>query len=113
MKKFLIDVNLPKRFSLWKSASYIHQSDLDDTASDNTIWDYAKEKNLTIVTKDSDFSNRILFANPPPKIIHVKVGNMRIQKLHEYLNSVWPQALELIETHKLVNIYPDKIEALR
>jgi hypothetical protein len=30
MAKYLIDVNLPYRFSLWKSDDYIHQIDVND-----------------------------------------------------------------------------------
>lgn len=41
MPKYLVDVNLPYRFSLWKDDYYIHQIDLNDEATDEQIWDYA------------------------------------------------------------------------
>ncbi|WP_199562753.1 DUF5615 family PIN-like protein [Pedobacter chinensis] len=47
-KRFLIDVNLPRFFSLWNTDEYIHQYDLDDELSDTEIWKYAKLENLTI-----------------------------------------------------------------
>lgn len=53
MKKYLIDVNLPYLFSLWNDEAFIHQFDIDDKWSDEQIWNYAKENNLTIVTKDA------------------------------------------------------------
>jgi hypothetical protein len=28
---FLVDVNLPTRFSLWNTPEFIHQRDIDDT----------------------------------------------------------------------------------
>jgi len=71
--KFLIDVNLPYYFGLWNSDEFIHQLDIKNDAKDTEIWTFAKEKNLSIITKDSDFSNRILFLTPPPKIIHIKI----------------------------------------
>ncbi len=83
MAKYLIDVNLPYHFSLWKSADYIHQKDIGDERTDEQIWNYAKENNLTIITKDSDFSNRIIFHQPPPKVIHVRFGNV---KMREFLS---------------------------
>ncbi len=43
------------------------QRDIDDEWSDEQIWNYAGENNLTIISKDSDFSNRILLEQPPPK----------------------------------------------
>lgn len=63
MAKYLIDVNLPRRSSLWNSDDYIHQYDIADEWTGTQIWNYAKENSLTIVTKDADFSNRIIFTN--------------------------------------------------
>lgn len=79
MVKFLIDANLPYHFNLWNYDEFIHVGDLDDTWSDEVIWNYAKNNDLTIVSKDSDFSNRIITATPPPRVIHIKIGNMKIQ----------------------------------
>jgi predicted nuclease of predicted toxin-antitoxin system len=79
MAKYLIDVNLPYRFSLWKGNDYIHQTDLGDEWTDAQIWNFAKENNLTIITKDCDFSNRIIFHEPPPKVIHIRFGNMKMK----------------------------------
>jgi predicted nuclease of predicted toxin-antitoxin system len=50
MKKYLIDVNLPYYFSLWNTDQYIHQKDINDEWTDDKIWDYSKENNLTIIT---------------------------------------------------------------
>ncbi len=77
MANFLIDVNLPYYFSLWNNPDYIHQIDVNDTWTNNQIWDYAKEKGLTIITKESDFQNRMLISEPPPKVIHIKIGNCK------------------------------------
>ena len=56
MAKFLIDANLPYRFSLWHGPDYIHVFDLNDRWADWEIWDYAKMHGLTIATKDTDFT---------------------------------------------------------
>lgn len=55
MPSFLIDVNLPYYFSIWNTDEFIHQKDINDEWSDEKIWNYAKENNLTIISKDSDF----------------------------------------------------------
>ncbi|MDQ7083874.1 MAG: DUF5615 family PIN-like protein [Sulfurovum sp.] len=51
-------------------------------------WKYARDNNLTIVTKDADFSDLVLLNNPPPSVIHVKLGNMKMKVLVKSL-SVW------------------------
>lgn len=63
---YLIDENLPYKFKLWHSMEYIHVKDLSLIHTDEEIWEYAKSKSLTIVTKDTHFSNKILFSTPPP-----------------------------------------------
>lgn len=113
MASFLVDVNLPYYFSIWNNEDYIHQFDIDDTWTDNQIWAYAEEKNLVIITKDTDFYNKILISEPPPKVIHLRIGNMRLKELYDFLNKVWPDVLILIETCKLVSVYPDRIEGIR
>jgi predicted nuclease of predicted toxin-antitoxin system len=59
MPRFLVDFNLPYYFSLWNDDDYIHQADIDDTWTDKQIWKYARENNLIIITKDTDFYNSI------------------------------------------------------
>ncbi len=56
--RFLIDVNLPYYFSIWNSPEFLHLRDVGENWKDEQVWNYAKTENLTIVTKDADFSNR-------------------------------------------------------
>jgi len=111
-KKYLIDVNLPYYFSIWNTPEYIHQNDIGDDWTDEKIWDYAKEKNLTIISKDADFSNRILIKSPPPKVIHIRLGNMKIKELYNSLDAIWMEVLQLSEMNKLVNVFKDRIEGI-
>lgn len=112
MPKFLIDVNLPYHFSLWNGDDYIHQIDINDEWTDSQIWNHAKQNDLTIITKDTDFSNRVIFHQPPPKVIHVRLGNLKIRDFFVAINSVWDEVLELNRDHKLVTIFHDRIEAI-
>jgi predicted nuclease of predicted toxin-antitoxin system len=54
VKKYLLDVNLPRYFSLWASDEYQHVVDINDELTDSEIWRYAKQQNLIIVSKDAD-----------------------------------------------------------
>lgn len=112
MPKFLVDVNLPYYFGLWNSTDYIHQKDINDESKDEEIWEYAKKNSLTIITKDSDFSNKILMRKPPPRVIHIRVGNMRMNSFFSIITKIWPDVLAMSETHKLVNVFQDRIEGI-
>ncbi len=113
MKKFLIDVNLPYYFSLWNSEEFIHQRDIDDEWTDEQIWNYARENNLTIITKDSDFSHRIILQEPPPKVIHIRFGNVKMEGFFDIISTSWKEILELNNKFKLVNVFHDRIEAVK
>jgi predicted nuclease of predicted toxin-antitoxin system len=113
MARFIIDANLPYYFGLWNNENYIHIFDLNDTWSDQQIWNYAKEKNLIIITKDSDFSLKLLTQGTPPKVIHIKFGNLKIRDFHKKITSVWDDVLILIENNSLINIYSDRIEMIK
>ncbi len=56
--RFLIDVNRPYRFALWSGENFAHRRDIGERWRDTEIWRYARERDLVIVTKDADFSDR-------------------------------------------------------
>lgn len=109
MARFLIDANLPYRFRLWQGPDYVHVFDLNDMWPDSEIWRYAREQRLTIVTKDADFSILAILNEPPPWVIHLRIDNMKMRELHAFLQRVWPEVNRLSTTHKLVNVYTDRI----
>ena len=111
MLKFIVDENLPYHFSLWHSNEFIHVFDLPEIKSDEEIWQYARNENLIIITKDADFSNKIMYSPPPPKVIHFKIGNLSIKELYNFLNKNWAFILEETQKHKLINVYIDRIES--
>lgn len=112
MIKYLIDVNLPYYFSPWNNENYIYQRNINSQWKDNRIWEYAKENKLTIVTKDSDFSERILFLEPPPKVIHIKFGNIKMNSFHKIITDIWDEVCEISENYKLVNVFVNRIEGI-
>jgi len=112
MPRYLIDAKLPYRFSLWHGDPFLHVFDLGDNMQDSAIWNYARDNNLTIVSKDADFSDRIMLSEPPPRIIHLRIGNMRLRDLFSFLQRIWPQVEELSVSSKLVIVRPSLIECV-
>ena len=112
MALFLIDVNLPYKVPSWKGRNFIHVLDLNPKMSDNAIWEYGEKNNLTIISKDADFSNRIMLFQPPPKVIHLKIGNMKLADFIAFIDAVWADIYLLNQTNKLVNVFKDRIEAV-
>jgi predicted nuclease of predicted toxin-antitoxin system len=97
----------------YPSLPIIHVSTLGNSPSDSQIWQYAKDKELVIVTKDVDFSDRLMLDLFPPKVVHLRFGNIRKSLFRSFLASVWTQVEELVTDHKLINIYLDRIEAFK
>jgi len=112
MSKFLIDVNLPRRIDTWRGVDFEFIVDINDEWTDTEIWEYARLHNLTIVSKDADFSHRIVLAEPPPRIIHIKIGNMRLRDFRSFIELVWNSACVVSSEHKLVNVFRDRIEGV-
>jgi predicted nuclease of predicted toxin-antitoxin system len=112
MAKYLIDVNLPYYFSLWHGPDYVHVRDLDDEWPDAQVWLYAKERSLTIVSKDADFSARALLEPPPPRVIHIRLGNLKMRALHERISGIWAPVCELSDRYRIVHVFADRIEGI-
>ena len=109
---FLIDANLPYRFELWRGSAFTHVFDLDDTWTDSKIWSYAREKDIVIVSKDADFSDRIILAEPRPRVIRIRIGNMKMREFHSFIARAWQEAAALIKSNKLVIIHQHAIECV-
>ena len=112
MKGFVFDENLPRQIRFSTSLPIVHASDLGSRVSDSDVWAYAKSHALVIVTKDTDFSNRMMVSAPPPWVVHLRFGNLRRQEYHLFFQRVWPQIEALLPAHKLINVYLDRIEAI-
>ncbi|MBF0235488.1 MAG: DUF5615 family PIN-like protein [Desulfamplus sp.] len=112
MNGYLFDENLPKNIEISTTYAIIHVTDLGNSLTDSQIWEYSKQNNLVIVTKDTDFSDRIIISISPPKVIHLRFGNMKMRDFHAFLQRIWPQVESLIQNHRLVNIYLNQFECI-
>lgn len=112
MKGWLLDQNLPARLTFTPTLPLIPATLLGRSPTDTVLWDHAREFALAIVTKDADFSDRIILHTPPPWVVHLRFGNLRRRDFHAVLARAWPQIEALLPAHKLVNVYADRIEGI-
>ena len=112
MARYLIDVNLPRYFSIWANDDCRFVADIDATWTDTQIWRHAVEATLTIVTKDADFSDRVLITDEGPRVIHRRAANMRMRDFRTFLSGRWSEICRLSEMHRLVQVYQDRIECI-
>ncbi|PWU09665.1 MAG: hypothetical protein C5B47_03150 [Verrucomicrobia bacterium] len=74
-------------------------------AEDGEIWTYALEKNAAIITKDEDFSERLLQARISPVVVWIRVGNITNEALLRWFIPLLPVIFERIEFgDKLVEV---------
>lgn len=80
--------------------------------SDTMLGEHAQSNSYARITKDVDFSNRIMLSAPPPWIVHLRIGNMSRREFDAFRARRWPEVEALLPTHKLINVYEDRIEAV-
>jgi len=112
MKGYLFDGNVPARLRFSPELPLVPVSKAGRNPSDSQIWEFARKHDLVIVSKDADFSDRIITKSPPPRVVHLRFGNLRRNEYHALLARVWPQIERLLKSHKLVNVYADRLEGI-
>ena len=112
MNGFLFDENLPSNVLFTPKLPVIAVVKVGRNPSDSQIWEYARRHDLVIVSKDADFSDRIITETPPPRVVHLRFGNLRKRDFHALLARVWPKVESLLKNHKLVYVYADRIEGI-
>jgi predicted nuclease of predicted toxin-antitoxin system len=87
--RLLFDENTaPKLVSaledLFPGSQHVVEAGLASLA-DIQIWEFAKENNFIVVTKDRDFREFSLDMGAPPKLIWIGIGNCSTRHIEELL----------------------------
>lgn len=94
--RFLFDQNTSHRIlkiipEIYAESTTVKNQGLIN-ASVKEIWEHAKKYNYTIVTQDSDFNDLNSFYGFPPKIIWLRMGNLKttsiVNILVEYTDEI-------------------------
>ena len=63
--------------------------------------------------RDTDFFDRIMLEGSPPKVIWVRLGNIRKADLESLLLELWPAICNLLADADLVEVHPSALEAVK
>jgi len=113
VKHLLIDENLPASLALLLPVTCSHATDVAQQPTDDELWLYARQRDWTILTRDTDFFDRLMLEGPPPKIIWVRLGNIRKAELESLLSRLWPTIGTLLSNADLVEVHPTTLEAVQ
>jgi len=95
--KLLFDQNLSHRLvgllaDLCSDSMHVREAGLHE-AQDLVVWRYARERGLTIVSKDSDFHQLSFAHGSPPKVVWLRVGNGSTAAVAILLRERWETML--------------------
>ena len=89
--KLLFDQNLSYKLVRSFSDEFPGSAHVRDlglaSALDIEVWEYAKRLGFTIVSKDTDFSQRGFLFGPPPKVIWIRLRNWSTKEIQDVLVS--------------------------
>ena len=58
-----------------------------DRADDEEIWDFARNNDLTIVSKDEDYDQLSVLRGSPPQVLWLQIGNCTTSQIEALLRT--------------------------
>ncbi len=104
--RLLFDQNLSPRLGvalhdLYPESVHVRDAGLVD-ADDFSIWAYARDHGLVIVSKDSDFRQLSFAYGHPPKVLWIRRGNCSTSEIESILR---------VNFNDLIEFYDDEVGA--
>ena len=116
--KLLLDENLSRRLvpalqEMYPGSTQIALLGLEQ-ASDLNIWEFARQGDYVLVTKDDDFRGLANLLGFPPKIILLALGNSTNRKVLETLTSLKAEIVAALSAPELglIEIFDEQDIAL-
>ncbi len=87
--KFLLDQNLSHKLLAallveFPESTHVRNVGLA-TSSDHEVWEFARDNDFTIMSKDNDFRQRSFVEGHPPKIVWIRLGNCTTLEIESLL----------------------------
>jgi predicted nuclease of predicted toxin-antitoxin system len=102
-----VDAQLPPTLAAWivetfgVTAISLKELGLRD-AKDIEIFEAARQPNIIIMTKDSDFVDLVCRLGSPPQILWITCGNVTNQNLRRLLSSTFIEAATQLQKGEIV-----------
>ena len=78
--RFLIDENLSPKLAAVLQSAYPGSTHVEAlglrSQLDSDVWTAAREGGFAILTKDDDFAGMSVLFGAPPKVVHLRAGNI-------------------------------------
>lgn len=76
----LVDNNISYRVVVYlekafPGSAHVAKYNMDENTDDLVVWNFAKEKGFTVLTKDNDFESLSRLYGCPPKVVQLTCGN--------------------------------------
>jgi predicted nuclease of predicted toxin-antitoxin system len=100
--KLLFDQNLSPRLvtrpaDLFPDSAHVYALGLD-RSDDTVVWDYARDHDFLLVTKDADFGELGTLRGFPPKVIWLRLGNCTTAQIEALLRLHFDAVRQLTES---------------
>jgi predicted nuclease of predicted toxin-antitoxin system len=97
--KLFFDQNLSPRLvtrlaDLYPGSAHVDPLELGDE-DDRVVWNYAQQNEFLIVTRDSDFSELVVYLGFPPKVIWIRQGNCSTNDIEQTLRESYDAIAQL------------------
>lgn len=99
--KFWLDAQLPPQLAGWLASEFgVEASPLRDLglrdAEDAEIFHQARQQDVVLISKDSDFVDLVSRFGTPPQLLWVTCGNVTNHRLQEVFGKSGNEAIKLL-----------------
>ncbi len=105
--KLLFDQNLSPKLvksleDVFPNSDHVFPLGLDKS-DDTEVWEYARDNDFTLVTKDADFGDLSILRSFPPKVIWIRRGNCKTSDIEAILRNNF-EAITGLETEEQIGL---------
>ena len=98
--KLLFDQNLSPKLvrllsDLFPGSRHVQEENLD-VADDDQVWEFSKQNDFIIVSKDEDYNSLSVLKGAPPKVIWVISGNCKTSAILSLLRSKFTEIEQFV-----------------